>query len=1055
MQSCQSSRDISYIKHYYIFYILSIIQMSDKYYLLSYYVKICQTCLSRMSIIVILCQTCLTRVVAQDVEISIWWSWEALFVEDITTTDSSDTWNSIDIMSDKSWQPESPPVADSDTQSSINQSDTMISPDAELWSKTDAVSNLSGDMVWSWSSDTAGEVLIIGSAQATIWQWTIEQNLSEIPYLSDWDEPQLRIASFALMTSFVLPNPSPQLSITEVRIDGTDEYIEITNRWDPFSWSITISGSKSSLLTVWLNLWTNESAVIGDTLAMVISSWFDIVSGQWLSMTDTTIRSLQLIYSGDVIDSLNLTTIQVVWSDNQSAAREYDFLQQIWQVTPTSHNANIISWHRGNPWVVWWLSLFPPSTWSVTTWSVTTWIILTGVVLTWTINIVQVYPFADCVGEHLALSFSTPYSWSLSIAGLGTSDSIKTFSIVVPEPWVRYIVESSSGILSDNVVVVPGITLTDGGESLILTDALSWNIFDSIIYSATQATKASSFTSLSWDTRLFSTHQAPAILSSCNQSVQLPQIGWCRISAVNEWYDTGSFSAGFTVSGSLVDSACGSSSRLVDWVTSTTNSCSLWQSFAPWSHRVIYQQYSWSTLICEDEYMFYGAIHQQTLTNTITVQVPVVQEQYTCAIISQNKTAFRLGTSINVIASLNNQELTNASSYQCQRSWLIFNGMDTCNPGFFQISQAVLATLQLTISSSTGHELCQTQSIFNYPSGWSSSASQSSYYHDLYTKWKERYDRLQDSVQGQWFAISGDKIVDPQESLKAPSQLPRWTILQISQVIADGPGNDRDGTESVSVTSLLSSWVDLRWATLVVNNKVVYSFTGELSGWATTTVYDYFPLPNDGWCVALINLSWLYDQVCYGSYGASDVRQAVSGSVWSIILPSLLDPKSCLKLEEYALLELDIREQKLINKAQKQNYQAAVTRSIAYYRERSDELYHTYRSITDSKQAYIESQKTYIAKLQWQVQKSYDYGTRITQLYNSSKAYNTTISERNSQCQDDQRYIQQNYPAIYRDPQLETTTDLPPLSSFQQSEEIIEDSQTRRSAASETISNLF
>gem|GEM_PF-3479905 len=33
----------------------------------------------------------------------------------------------------------------------------------------------------------------------------------------------------------------PQISITEVRIDGTDEYIELTNRGEVFSGEIVLS----------------------------------------------------------------------------------------------------------------------------------------------------------------------------------------------------------------------------------------------------------------------------------------------------------------------------------------------------------------------------------------------------------------------------------------------------------------------------------------------------------------------------------------------------------------------------------------------------------------------------------------------------------------------------------------------------------------------------------------------------------------------------------------------------------------------------------------------
>jgi hypothetical protein len=78
----------------------------------------------------------------------------------------------------------------------------------------------------------------------------------------------------------------------------------------------------------------------------------------------------------------------------------------------------------------------------------------------------------------------------------------------------------------------------------------------------------------------------------------------------------------------------------------------------------------------------------------------------------------------------------------------------------------------------------------------------------------------------------------------------------------------------------------------------------------------------------------------------------------------LFTAAQCLKIEEYELLKLDMKEQKLINTMQQKNYRTAVTSAYETYRKKSDELYHRYRDITDKKQSYIESQKTYITKLQ-------------------------------------------------------------------------------------------
>lgn len=729
-------------------------------------------------------------------------------------------------------------------------------------------------------------------------------------------------------------------------------------------------------------------------------------------MTDTSARSLQLIYDATVIDYLDLTAAQVAWSDNLKASREYDASTHIWQITPSDHDRNIISTEHGNPWVVWWLTSFALSTWSTATWSASTWSIatwsvstgttntwvaLSGMILTWAIaswaiQIVQVYPFADCVGEHVVLSFSASYSWPISIAWLGTSDSIKTFDITVTQPWIRYIVESMSGVLSDNVILVPGMTLTDGGESLILTDSLG-EVLDSIIYSSTQTSKASSFTSNSGAVRLFTSNQAPTITTSCVQSQQTAQIGWCRINASDPVYLSGIFTTSFAVSGDNLGSpTCEWGQRSVNGVLSSSDSCSLWQSFVAWSHRVIYQQYSGTDLICEDEYMVMGAIQAQSIA-----QNPVV---------------------------------------------------------------------------------C-------------SSSSSSSYYEALYRKWKLKHDELTTAVEYVWLTVtsnddvygtcdqailSWDRLVSMFDPAKATTRTHTrpGDKLVISNIIANGTGNDRDGTEVIEIFNKSREERDIDWLMLIVNNKKVETLTGTLGINSFLTLTDYFPLPNSAGCVAIYwSDGQVYDEVCYGSYKQEqmiDVEYLKSPTTKTKTLSTTVttltesDPKfikSCLKIEEYALLELDIREQKLINTAQKEYYRDRIDDVRQIMKERTNELYTTYRSITDSKQAYIDrqqsyidSQQAYIEKLKWQLNRSSEYATRITELYNWNKEYIQTLRERNNEARSQQQYIQRNYPAIYQDPNLQwsgvidtsVVTIIPTTTTS---------TPSRRSTLKTTITNLF
>lgn len=66
---------------------------------------------------------------------------------------------------------------------------------------------------------------------------------------------------------------SYDLRLTEVLVDGSDEFVEISNMSsDPFAGNLTLSGAKSSLLTlnsISIPAWS--SLIVGDSLAMLSS----------------------------------------------------------------------------------------------------------------------------------------------------------------------------------------------------------------------------------------------------------------------------------------------------------------------------------------------------------------------------------------------------------------------------------------------------------------------------------------------------------------------------------------------------------------------------------------------------------------------------------------------------------------------------------------------------------------------------------------------------------------------------------------------------------------
>jgi hypothetical protein len=98
------------------------------------------------------------------------------------------------------------------------------------------------------------------------------------------------------------------LIISEVFIDGTDEWIEITNIGKGgFQGNITIVGAKStplSLTNIALN--PGESKLFGDTMAHVSTSAVVSKTGLGLSMIDTAPLNLTMTLSGQVVDTFNI-----------------------------------------------------------------------------------------------------------------------------------------------------------------------------------------------------------------------------------------------------------------------------------------------------------------------------------------------------------------------------------------------------------------------------------------------------------------------------------------------------------------------------------------------------------------------------------------------------------------------------------------------------------------------------------------------------------------------------------------------------------------------------
>lgn len=95
------------------------------------------------------------------------------------------------------------------------------------------------------------------------------------------------------------------IRITEVWFDGNDERIEITNIWNiPFSGIFQVSWAKSTLLSFTSYILPGESFLLGDSFSHLTGDHF-FLTGQWLSLPDTTWFTLTLLQSGLITQQIS------------------------------------------------------------------------------------------------------------------------------------------------------------------------------------------------------------------------------------------------------------------------------------------------------------------------------------------------------------------------------------------------------------------------------------------------------------------------------------------------------------------------------------------------------------------------------------------------------------------------------------------------------------------------------------------------------------------------------------------------------------------------------
>ena len=154
-------------------------------------------------------------------------------------------------------------------------------------------------------------------------------------------------------TTWIIQTDFPNLLISEVYYDGTDERIEISNIWtSDFSGKIQLSGSIS--LSTQLSISVNQTILL--TKPSADYSRIDVrvprIITSTFGLTDTKAINLVLYTSDQVLDSFTVDTGLIVKLDNKKTSFEKKYLSGQWIITWTTVPVNVISPYIANPWIL-------------------------------------------------------------------------------------------------------------------------------------------------------------------------------------------------------------------------------------------------------------------------------------------------------------------------------------------------------------------------------------------------------------------------------------------------------------------------------------------------------------------------------------------------------------------------------------------------------------------------------------------------------------------------------------------------------------------------------
>lgn len=383
--------------------------------------------------------------------------------------------------------------------------------------------------------------------------------------------------------------------------------------------------------------------------------------------------------------------------------------------------------------------------------------------------------------------------------------------------------------------------------------------------------------------------------------------------------------------------------------------------------------------------------------------LPIPWKQvFNCAIRTQNKSAFTNTKKLNLVASIDWKDVTNASSkYSCE--WIFsdliyssdYKEESRCNPGYLSFPESGVFEVKLVMND-TIWNICTTTTQINAPEiisqSLSSSPWKSWYYQWLYQKRKLRFQDLKSNIKPYWLTTNASwSIVSKiySTTLNENWNTISWEegIIEIIKVLPNPSWADKENEKIVlrntSEIEFSTEWRSLdTWKSTKKLPKVI------LPVWEETLVVWSLWLVNSNRCISLISPEKVhYDEFCYG-VAKDDQRFAKSNAALksflsenSVIHPndlkiSFTDIQSCLLYEWNTLQCKDLPVDKETLTALKSNAKKTLSIQKKYDTEiKRRKKYQT--QLAEQKTKTTSLRKDYQKKLKKEKTKSSKYYNQI------------------------------------------------------------------------------